>query len=215
MAHEQCLCQLSCMEAPLIVGRQPFWGPICISCIKNAYCPQHLPPHLHMVGLDKGARQGSMVTGMLSSIHGKPCAPSRQMLCWMHWHWMHSCVWCFSGLCGPCCRLIIIITKTIAQIYECFAGDKDGQIKDPEQALAFHIIKSIDDNATYCHATTIFPWWMALQDFVLFQYWQLEQDGSYIVSAAQGPSSPPIRMEMTLFPCMHDIRFVGQCWWYS
>jgi len=67
-----------------------------------------------------------------------------------------------------------------------------------EQRSSFRILQSIDDHADIIHLVLrplfLFPSWTAPRDFVLFRYWRLEQDGSYVVcyESMNHASCPPL-----------------------
>jgi len=66
-----------------------------------------------------------------------------------------------------------------------FVEDKDGWMKDPDNLLAFHIIKFIDDNTDILHILScnhsIYFHCGWHPKTCSFWYWWLEQERSYIV----------------------------------
>jgi hypothetical protein len=54
-----------------------------------------------------------------------------------------------------------------------------------EQRASFRLLQSIDDHTDIIHLffrpLFLFPSWAMPRDYVLFRYWRLEQDGSYVV----------------------------------
>ena len=65
------------------------------------------------------------------------------------------------------------------------------------QRASFRLIESIDENMDIIHLVFyplyLFPTWTSPRDFVLFRYWRLESDGTYVVcyKSVQHPACPP------------------------
>jgi len=63
-------------------------------------------------------------------------------------------------------------------------GRHDHQLGS-EQGFSFHILETVDDNTDIIHMVYrplfLFPVWTAPRDYVLYRYWRLEPDGTYMV----------------------------------
>ena len=79
-----------------------------------------------------------------------------------------------------------------------FDIDDDGDIFDSDHRISFEIIESIDENTDVIRMIYrpmfLFPAWTNPRDFVLFRYWRLDPDGSYVVcyESMVHPKCPPV-----------------------
>lgn len=95
----------------------------------------------------------------------------------------------------------------------------DGYL-ETERRASFEVIESIDEHTDVIHLTFhplfLFPSWTIGRDFVLYRYWRLEPDGSYVVcfESVEHPMRPPstsyVRGEMhsvfTIAPLKRALR---------
>ena len=76
-------------------------------------------------------------------------------------------------------------------------NDEDDMF-DSDHRISFEVIESIDENTDVIRMIFrpmfLFPAWTYPRDFVLFRYWRLDPDGSYVVcyESMVHPKCPPI-----------------------
>ncbi len=122
-----------------------------------------------------------------ASVDGKPCPPMKAHV-----------VLSTSPLDAFLCLLSHGRVDTTKVEHEFDIDDDVGDIFDSDHRISFEIIESIDENTDVIRMIYrpmfLFPAWTNPRDFVLFRYWRLDPDGSYVVcyESMVHPKCPPI-----------------------